>query len=116
MKLLEDHNCVLITENKEIAIEKYENNGIERWYLRMGRQMSEIRYCPYCSKQLREYDETWQSGMRLVSEDQVKKIICKYENRNIQKTMVYEVGVLNGCLATSEQLMQIKGNEEIKLE
>lgn len=53
--------------------------------------------------------------MRLVSADQVADIICKYESRNIQKTMIYELGKLNGVLATEEQFLQIKGEEDIHL-
>lgn len=51
--------------------------------------------------------------MRLVSLDQVADIICKYENRSIQKTMIYELGKLNSVPATEEQLMEIRGNEAI---
>lgn len=51
--------------------------------------------------------------MRLVSFDQVADIICKYENRSIQKTMIYELGKLSSVPATEEQLMEIRGNEAI---
>lgn len=51
--------------------------------------------------------------MRLVSLDQVADIICKYENRSIQKTMIYELGKLNSVSATEEQLIEIRGNEAI---
>lgn len=53
-------------------------------------------------------------SMRLVSADQVAEIICKYENRNIQKTMIYELEKLNGVLATEEQFLCIKGEEDIR--
>ena len=53
--------------------------------------------------------------MRLVSADQVADIICKYENRNIQKTMIYELGKLNGVLATDDQFLQIIGDDDIYL-
>ena len=53
---------------------------------------------------------------RLVSADEVKEIICKYENRIIQRTMIYEIEKLNGCLATEEQMLEILGNKDINLE
>ena len=54
--------------------------------------------------------------MRLISADAAKEIICKYENRAIQKTMVFEIEKRNGCQATEEQLIEICGNEPIKFE
>ena len=57
-----------------------------------------------------------QTGLRLVSADAVKDIICQYENRAIQKTMVYKVDCLPGCLATEEQMLDILGDEEMKVE
>lgn len=51
--------------------------------------------------------------IRLVSADEVKEIICKYENRIIQRTMIYEIEKLNGCLATEEQMLEIMGDEDI---
>ncbi|MFQ7609680.1 hypothetical protein [Blautia marasmi] len=54
--------------------------------------------------------------LRLVSADAVKDIICRYENRNIQKTMVYEIEKLTGVAATNEQMIEILGNDEIKME
>lgn len=54
--------------------------------------------------------------LRLVSADAVKKIICKYENRVIQKTMVYEVEKLTGVLATDEQMVEILGNDDAQLD
>lgn len=54
--------------------------------------------------------------LRLVSANDVKAIICKYENRAIQRTMIYEVEKLNGCIATDEQVIEILGNEEIEFE
>lgn len=53
-------------------------------------------------------------SLRLVSAEEVKNIICKYENRTIQRTMIYEIEKLNGCLATEEQILQILGGKEIK--
>lgn len=54
--------------------------------------------------------------LRLVSAEEVKNIICKYENRTIQRTMIYEIEKLNGCLATEEQILQILGDKEIIFE
>lgn len=54
--------------------------------------------------------------IRLVSADDVKAIICKYENRTIQHTMIYEIEKLNGCIATEEQMLEILGNKDIDLE
>lgn len=54
--------------------------------------------------------------LRLVSADQVKDIICRYENRNVQKTMVWEIEKLTGVVATNEQMIEILGNDEIKME
>ena len=51
--------------------------------------------------------------IRLVSADEVKEIICKYENRIIQRTMIYEIEKLNGCLATEDQMLEIIGNTDI---
>ena len=51
--------------------------------------------------------------IRLVSADEVKEIICKYENRTIQHTMIYEIEKLNGCIATEEQMLEIMGNKDI---
>ena len=52
--------------------------------------------------------------MRLISADAVKDIICKYENRTIQRTMIYEIEKLNGCIATKEQVLELCGNENLK--
>lgn len=54
--------------------------------------------------------------LRLVSADAVKEIICKYENRTIQRTMVYEVEKLPGVVATDEQMYEILGNSDIQLD
>ena len=54
--------------------------------------------------------------IRLVSADEVKEIICKYENRIIQRTMIYEIEKLNGCIATEKQMLEIMGDTEITLE
>lgn len=54
-------------------------------------------------------------GMRLVSADAVKDIICKYENRSIQKTMIYEIEKLSGCIATEEQMIKLIGDEDVEL-
>lgn len=55
-------------------------------------------------------------NVRLVAEDDVMAIICKYENRAIQKTMVHEISMLPGCLATKEQALDILGSKEIEFE
>ena len=55
-------------------------------------------------------------NLRLVSADAVEDIICKYENRLIQRTMILEVEKLNGCLATEEQAFEILGNTDIEFE
>lgn len=55
-------------------------------------------------------------GIRLVSIDDVLDIICKYENRAIQKTMVYEIQKLDSCLSTDEQMIEIQGNKDIDFE
>lgn len=52
--------------------------------------------------------------MRLVCADDVKKVICKYENRLVQRNMILDIEKLNGCLATQEQETEILGNEDIK--
>lgn len=54
--------------------------------------------------------------IRLISADEVKAIICQYENRAIQRTMIYEIEKLNGCTATNEQMLEILGNEKVKFE
>ena len=54
--------------------------------------------------------------LRLVSADAVKNIICKYENRTIQRTMIYEIEKLNGCLATQEQVMDMFENEDVEFQ
>lgn len=54
-------------------------------------------------------------GLRLVSADQVKAIICQYENRNIQKVMILHVEKLVGVIATDEQIVEILGSEAIRL-
>ena len=54
--------------------------------------------------------------VRLVNIDDVKDIICKYENRALQKTMVYEIEKLNSCSATEEQFLQILGDKPLKFE
>lgn len=54
--------------------------------------------------------------IRLVSADDVKNIICKYENKVIQRTMIYEIEKLNGCIATEEQAAELLGNEDIVFE
>ena len=55
-------------------------------------------------------------NLRLVSVDAVKNIICKHENRAIQRTMIFEIEKLNGCLATEEQALEILGNADMEFE
>lgn len=59
-----------------------------------------IHLCPECLQEL----------------DEVKKIICKYENRTIQRTMVYEVEKMPGVVATDEQMLEILGDSDIQLD
>lgn len=55
-------------------------------------------------------------NLRLVSVDAVKDIICKYENRIIQRTIIFEIEKLNGCLATEEQALEILGNTNMEFD
>lgn len=56
-------------------------------------------------------------ALRLISEDEVMEIICKYENRaKEQHMMVYEITMLNSCIATEEQMLHILGEKELQLE
>lgn len=54
--------------------------------------------------------------IRLVSADEVKAMICKYEKRIIQRTMIYEIEKMNGCIATEEQMLEVLGNKEVDFE
>lgn len=54
--------------------------------------------------------------MRLVNADDVKQIICKYENRLVQRTIIYEIEKLKGVVATPEQLIEITGDSEINFD
>lgn len=54
--------------------------------------------------------------MRLVSADAVKEIICKYENRLVQRNMILEIEKLHGCIATEEQAAELRGDEDIVFE
>lgn len=53
---------------------------------------------------------------RLISEDAVCRIICKYENTRKQNNMIYAINNLPGVLATPEQYEQLAGNDEIRME
>lgn len=55
-------------------------------------------------------------SLRLVSADDVKAVICKYENRAIQRTIIFEIEKLNACIATDEQMIEVLGNREIEFE
>lgn len=54
--------------------------------------------------------------VRLVNIDDVKDVICRYENRSLQKTMVYEIEKLSSCLATEQQSLQILGDKPLEFE
>lgn len=53
-------------------------------------------------------------GIRLVSADEVKEIICRYENKTIQRTMVFEIEKLRGVISTDEQMIEIMGEKQIE--
>lgn len=53
-------------------------------------------------------------GIRLVSADEVKDIICRFENKTIQRTMIYEIEKLQGVISTDEQMVEIMGEKEIE--
>lgn len=53
--------------------------------------------------------------LRLVSADAVKEIICKYENRAIQRTMIYEVEKLPGVVSTDKQMIELLGNDDVQI-
>lgn len=55
-------------------------------------------------------------NVRLIAEDDVMEIICKYVRDSKQKTIVYEITKLPGCLATEEQALEILGSKEIEFE
>lgn len=55
-------------------------------------------------------------NLRLVSADAVKEIISKYEHRKLQRSMIFEIERLPGCLATQEQVTEIVGDEDIKFQ
>ena len=55
-------------------------------------------------------------GIRLVSIDDVLDVICKYENRPIQRIMVYEIEKLNSFISTDEQMIELQGNKDIDFE
>ena len=55
-------------------------------------------------------------GMRLVSEDQVCKLIEEVMPSKYQQLIVYKISMLEGVIATNEEMLQIIGNEEIEFE
>ena len=55
-------------------------------------------------------------NVRLVNIDDVKDIICRYENRALQKTIIYEIEKLNSCIATEEQALSILGDKPLEFE
>lgn len=54
--------------------------------------------------------------IRLVSADEVKSIICKYEHGAVQHTMILEIEKLTGCIATDDQMLEILGNADVSFE
>lgn len=54
--------------------------------------------------------------IRLVGADQVKDIICKYEQKAVQRTIVFEIEKLPGVIATDEQMADILGGGDIEFE
>lgn len=55
-------------------------------------------------------------NVRLIAEDDVMEILCKYVRDSKQKMIVYEITKLPGCLATEEQALEILGSKEIEFE
>lgn len=55
-------------------------------------------------------------NVRLIAEDDVMEILCKYVQDSKQKQIVYEITKLPGCLATEEQALEILGSKEIEFE
>lgn len=55
-------------------------------------------------------------NVRLIAEDDVMEILCKYVRDSKQKTIVYEITKLPGCLATEKQALEILGSKEIEFE
>ena len=55
-------------------------------------------------------------NLRLIAEDDVMEILCKYVRDSKQKTIVYEIAKLPGCLAKEEQALEILGSKEIEFE
>lgn len=55
-------------------------------------------------------------NVRLLAEDDVMEVLCKYIQGSKQKMIVYELTKLPGCLATEEQALEILGSKELALE
>ena len=61
--------------------------------------------------------EPIQTGIRLIDlEDAVKVVTTMTKNPNEGKALYLELLKLDGVTATVEQMLQLKGNKEIKLE
>lgn len=58
-----------------------------------------------------------QTGVRLVSADDVKEIISKYAKTNTEAhMMIYKVECLTGVMATTEQMLILKAEDNIKFD
>lgn len=55
-------------------------------------------------------------NVRLIAEDDVMEVLCKYVQDSKQKTLVWAITQLPGCLATEEQALEILGSKEIEFE
>ena len=55
-------------------------------------------------------------NVRLLAEDDVLEILCKYIQDSRQKKIVWEIIKLPGCLAMEEQALEILGSKELELE
>ena len=55
-------------------------------------------------------------NVRLIAEDDVMEILSRYVQGSKQKTIVWEITMLPGCLATEEQALEILGSKEIEFE
>lgn len=54
--------------------------------------------------------------VRLVKADDVKDIICKYENRSVVKTMIFAVENLPAYIIAGEEAMRFLGQTDIKFD
>lgn len=77
---------------------------------------TENRWCSVHSCERGGCEFSPAANLRLVSADEVKALICKYVKSSAQKTLIYEIELLNGCPATEKQMLEILGNAEADLE